>query len=179
MCIFSTDTPWEHLLFIDDMNKKGQIKMGTSDSIINADIILDNGVLSVNLTDNNGHSFSNRFQYNNQYEYTSSYSKNLRKNADFICYDFDGDGSTELLIGLNEGSMGDVGGQFYNNFNYCIAWCIKYDQTVGFTQCNGEMFSKGYSFSINSIIRKLNVAWEDFGDVTGYTLDGYQIIENY
>ncbi len=174
-CIFTTDVPWEHLFFIDDMNKKGQIKLGTNNTVIDADITLNNGELTVNLNDDNGHSFSRQFKYIDSYEYTQSYTKSLRKNADFICYDYDGDGGKELLIGLNEGTMIGDDAEFLNFFNYCIGWCVKYDENNGFKLCDGEMFSKDYSFWINSKINKVNVPWEDFSDVTGYVLEDNQI----
>lgn len=177
-CIFSMQQPWEHILLLEDISKNGKMKIGKNNTIVDADISLNDGMLSVSLDDGKGHKYSNNFSFNNQYEYTKSYTRDLRKNADIICYDFDGDGGTELLIGLNEGAMGTVGKQFYNNFNYCIAWCISYDAKTGFKLCEGDMFSKGYAFWINDDIRKLNVSWEDIGDVTGYFLEDNKIIAN-
>ena len=171
-------SPWEHLIFIDDMNKTGKLKLGKNDTVVDADITLTNGNLSVKLNDRNGNTFNHPFQFNNQYEYEKHYTDNLRKNADIICYDFNGDGATELLIGLNEGAMGALGKQFYNNFNYCIAWCVQYDENKGFQLCDGDMFSKGYAFWVNEEIRKLNIFWEDIGDVTGYLMEDDKIIPN-
>ena len=178
VCIFSMQSPWEHLIFIDDVNKTGKLKLGENDTVVDADITLTDGILDVKLRDDFGHTFHQQFQYQGQYEYTKHYTEDLRKNADIICYDFNGDGATELLVGLSEGAMGALGKQFYNNVNYCIAWCIQYDENKGFTLCDGDMFSKGYSFSVNDAIKKLNVSWEDIGDVTGYLMEGDKIIPN-
>ncbi len=178
VCIFSMQSPWEHLIFIDDVNKTGKLKLGENDTVVDADITLTDGILDVKLRDDFGHTFHQQFQFQGQYEYTKHYTEDLRKNADIICYDFNGDGDTELLVGLSEGAMGALGKQFYNNVNYCIAWCIQYDENKGFTLCDGDMFSKGYSFSVNDAIKKLNVSWEDIGDVTGYLMEGDKIIPN-
>ena len=77
-----------------------------------------------------------------------------------------------MLIGLNEGVMGVSGHYFYNNFNYCIGWCVKYDEDRGFTLCEGDMFSKLYAFNISSINNALTVNWYDNDDVMGYQLEG-------
>jgi len=176
VCIFGMQTPWEHLIFVDDVNKTGKVKIGKNETIIDADITLENGALSVNLDDGNGNVFSHQFRFDSQYEYEKIYTDNLRKNADIICYDFNGDGATELLVGLSEGSMGAVGNQFYNNVNYCIAWAITYDEVSGFTLCQGDMFSRKYAFWINDAVKKVNVTWEDAGDITGYLMEGNKII---
>ncbi len=178
VCVFSMQQAWEHLLFLEDMNKSGKIKLGKNDTVVSANITLTDGELKVTLEDDIGHSYSNKFRFENQYEFEQLYSNALRKNADIICYDFDGDSGDELIIGINEGELGVVGKQIYNNFNYCIAWCIRYDEADGFTLCEGDMFSKEYAFWINDAVRKLNVSWEDFGDVTGYLLEGNRIIPN-
>jgi len=152
------------------MTKKGKLKLGEKQTVIGAEMTLEDGVLSVYLKDAKGRSFSHQFQYGGQYEYEKSYQTNIRKNADIICYDFDSDGGTELIIGLNEGSIGIIEDMFYNNFNYCMAWCIDYDENSGFRLCEGDMFSEGYAFWINDVTNKLNISWEDFGDITGYCL---------
>lgn len=173
VCIFTSNTPMEHLIFIDDVKKTGKLKLGKENTVIDADISLNNGILSVNLNDGKGQTFQKTFQYNSKYTYKESYTTNIRKNADIICYDLDNDGGTELLIGISDGAMGAVGQQFYNNFNYCMAWCIRYDQN-GFTLCEGDAFSEGYSFWIN--VGKLNVSWDDIGDITGYMLEDNKIV---
>ena len=178
-CIFTTDTAYEHLMFLDDINKKGKIKFGKNNTVVDADITLNNGVLTVVLNDNMGNIFSKQFKYEGQYEYSKDYEVGLRKNADIMCCDLDDDGHNELLIGLSEGIAGVEDGISYNNLNYCIAWCIRYDENTGFTLCDGDMFSKGQTFSINSYVQKLNVPWEQFGEVTGYYLEGNKIIETY
>ncbi len=178
VCVFSMQQAWEHLLFLEDMSKSGKIKLGKRDSVVSANITLADGELSVALKDERGHSYSNKFKFENQYEFERFYSNELRKNADIICYDFDGDSGDELIIGINEGELGVAGKQIYNNFNYCIAWCIRYDDENGFTLCEGDMFSKEYAFWINDAVRKLNVSWEDFEDVTGYILEENKIIPN-
>ncbi len=172
--IFTSNTPREHLLFIDDVRKTGRLKLG-NDAIIDADFALQDGRLSVQLQDAAGHSFSRSFQFDGQYTYTKSHTEDLRKNADIICYDFNGDGKEELLIGLNEGVMGAEGGQFYNHFNYCIAWVIQYDADAGFSLCADDMFSKSYAFQLNESTGRINISWEDFGDATGYIMQGNTI----
>ncbi len=176
VCIFGMQTPWEHLIFTDDMTKNGRLKLGKTDTVIDAEFTLHNGALSVHLTDPNGKTFQKQFQYLGQYSYTPNYTDNLRNNADIICYDFNGDGATELLIGLNECSIGAVGEQFYCHANYSIAWCVLYDESTGFQLCNGEMFAMRDTFFVNEAIRKLNVYWEDFSEVTGYLLEGDTVI---
>lgn len=178
VCIFGMQTPWEHLIFTDDMTKTGRLKLGKTDTVIDAEFTLQDGVLSVHLTDPNGKTFQEQFQYYGQYSYTPNYTDSLRNNADIICYDFNGDGATELLIGLNECSIGTVGNQFYCYANYSIAWCVLYDESTGFQLCNGDMFAKRDSFFVNEEIRKLNVYWEDFSEVTGYLLEGDTVIPN-
>lgn len=177
--IFSTDEPWDHLLFIDDVNMKGRIKLGRKNTRVKADIILNDGVLSVHLKDRYGHTFDHDFEYTGGYYYKHSYGTEgdpgFRKNADIICRDLDFDGVPEMLIGLNEGAMGVSGHYFYNNFNYCIGWCVKYDEEMGFTLCEGEMFSEGYSFKISSITNALTVRWYDNDDVMGYEIVGDKI----
>ena len=174
--IFSTNEPWEHLLFIDDVNMTGKIKLGRKNTRVKADITLDDGVLSVNLKDRYGHEFDHDFEYNNKYVYEqlngTEEDPEFRKNADIICRDLDYDDVPEMLIGLNEGVMGVSGHYFYNNFNYCIGWCVKYDEDRGFTLCEGDMFSKLYAFNISSINNALTVNWYDNDDVMGYQLEG-------
>ncbi len=176
VCIFGMQTPWEHLIFTDDMTKTGRLKLGKINTVIDAEFTLQDGELSVHLTDPNGKTFQKQFQYYGQYSYTPNYTDHLRNNADIICYDFNGDGATELLIGLNECSMGAVGEQFYCYANYSIAWCVLYDEHTGFQLCNGDMFAKRDSFFVNEVIRKFNVHWEDFSEVTGYLLEGDTVI---
>ena len=174
--IFSTNEPWEHLLLIDDVNMTGKIKLGRKNTRVKADITLDDGVLSVNLKDRYGHEFDHDFEYNNKYVYEqlngTEEDPEFRKNADIICRDLDYDDVPEMLIGLNEGVMGVSGHYFYNNFNYCIGWCVKYDEDRGFTLCEGDMFSKLYAFNISSINNALTVNWYDNDDVMGYQLEG-------
>lgn len=177
--IFSTDEPQEHLLFIDDLNMQGKIKLGEKNTLVNADITLNNGELSVSLADKYGSTFDYKFKYKNQYIYNQYYSGNLRKNADIICRDLDYDSVPELLIGLNEGLMGVTNDQFYNPFNYCIGWCVKYDESSGFTLCEGDMFSKGQAFTLTRYTNQITVPWEDIGDITGYELKDDALIPFY
>jgi len=174
VCIFNVDSPWEHLLFLEDMNKKGKIKLGEN-AIINADITLNKGVLSVNLNDGKGNYFIHDFYYNNRYEYDRSYTDNIRVNADVICFDLDFDGKDEILIGVNESVTGTQNEQIYSFSNYSMAWCVDYDSSEGFTLSEGDMFSKGRPFDVNTALHKLNIAWEDMGDVTGYRLENNKI----
>lgn len=178
-CIFSTDEPYYHILFLDDINKKGKIKFGKNESVTEADITLRDGTLSVMLNDEKGNKFSHNFKFNNSYSYKNELGDDLRKNADIICYDLDDDGAKELLVGINECFIYPSDGILYIRFNYCIAWCIKYDESTGFILCGGDMFSKERPFSINSYVQKLNVMWEEFGDVTGYFLEGNKIVKTF
>lgn len=178
VAIFSMYKPWDHLLFLEDGNKKGKIKLGKNNTLVNADITLSDGKLKVYLNDNYGHDFTGEFAYNGQYDY-SLFNPPDRKNADIICCDMDYDDVPELLIGLNEGCIGVIEHQFYNNFNYCIAWCIKYDEETGFYLCEGDMFSKEYSFYMTAYTKKFNVEWYDPGDITGYALKDNKLVPVY
>lgn len=164
--VFLTDTPYTHVLFLEDINKTGKIKFGENETVVNADITLNAGILFAKLTDEKGNSFSHQFGYREEYD------DNMRINADIICYDLDGDGDTELLIGLNESEIGSV----YNGVNYCVAWCIRYDENTGFILCDGDMISRGAPFSITQHGTGLDVRWENVGDVFGYYLDGNKIL---
>ena len=160
------------------VNKKGKIRLGKNNTLVDADITLDDGKLTVYLNDNMGHEFFREFEYTGQYEYSGSNPPD-RKNADFVCCDMDYDGVNELMIGLNEGCIGVIEHQFYNNFNYCIGWCVKYDENVGFTLCEGEMFSKDYSFYMTRYAKKFNVYWDDMGEITGYMVEDGKVIPVY
>lgn len=178
VAVFSMYKEWNHLLFLEDGNKQGKIKLG-SGSLVDADITLNNGKLTVKLTDNKGNSFEEEFSYNGQYSYVDNYPAN-RKNADMICCDWDNDGEYELLLGLNDGAIGVMENQFYNYFNYCIAWCVKYSEEKGFTLCEGDMFSKGGSFYMTEYTDRFNVStWFDIGDITGYYLDEDKIMPSH
>lgn len=174
--IFSTDEPWEHLLFIDDVTQKGKIRLGKKNTLVDAYITLNDGILDVRLDDGNGNSFKRKFEFENQYSYNKDYTTELRKNADIICRDLDYDDVPEILIGLNEGAMSVVGHQFYNYFNYCIGWCMKYDEENGFMLCEGDMFSKGQAFTLTKYTDTITVPWEDFDDIMGYELRGSEIM---
>lgn len=169
--VFNTDEPYEHLIFVEDMNKKGKIKFGKSNSYINADVTLNNGVLSISLDDGKGHTFNESFMYDGVSEYIKFDGGNLRKNADIICHDFDWDGYTELLFGVNECNV-----NVYNKYveqvsNYSVAWCIRYDEERGFVLCDGEMFNKYGAFMINSRFNSaLHLTWQYPGDIMYYDL---------
>ncbi len=176
--IFSMYKEWKRLLFLEDGNKHGKIKLGKG-SLIDADITLNKGTLIVKLSDKSGNSFEEDFSYTGQYSYVDNYPAN-RKNADIICCDWDNDGEYELLLGLNDGAIGVMDNQFYNYFNYCIAWCVKYSEEKGFTLCEGDMFSKGGSFSMAEYTDKFNVSTRfDIGNIKGYYLEGNKIMPSY
>ena len=169
--IFNTDDPYEHLIFVEDMNKKGKIKFGKSNSYVDADITLNNGVLSVSLDDGKGHTFNDSFMYDGTSGYVKFDDGNLRKNADIICHDFDWDGYTELLFGVNECNV-----NVYNKYveqvsNYSVAWCIRYDEERGFVLCKGKMFNRYGAFTINSRFNSaLHLTWQYPGDIMYYDL---------
>lgn len=169
ICVFSVSEPWEHLIFADDINKKGKIKLGKDKSFITADISLHSGVLSVNLSDEHGNEFNHEFKIDADTDESAI-------NADLICYDFNCDGTGELLIGLSSGATGVIEKNFYNNIDYCLGWCVCYDKASGFTLCSEKMSSQGYAFWLNTDISKINVSWEDIGDITGYVMGKNQII---
>ncbi len=176
---FSTDLPYEHILFVEDMNKKGKIKFGKENAVVNADITLSNGVLNLSLDDGKGHKLKNAFKYNGSSAYEKNYTSNLRKNADIICHDFDGDGYKELIVGVNECSVSKFNNYIQQNTNYCVAWCIRYDKERGFVLCNGEMFNKYGKFSIFSGYNtSLHMQWQEDGDVMYYDLEGDRIVAN-
>lgn len=173
--IFSVDQDWEHIMFCEDMTKEGRIKLGRENTKVNAKITLNNGILNVSLNDGKGNDFNKNFKFDGQYTYKKSYDEDLRHNADIICRDLDGDGIMELLVGVNEVAIGVMFEQFYANFNYCMAWCIRYDENSGFILCNGDMFSEGAQFSLNKYANKVNIRWNDMNDITGYALLGNDI----
>lgn len=170
VAIFFIDQEWEHLLFLDDMTKTGKIKLGEKETAVNAEMTLDDGALSVKLKDKKGNDFEHTFKYGRNTR--DGREGEWRRNADIICRDLDNDNIPELLIGLNDGIIGTIGKQVYNDFDYCVAWCIKYNEKDGFTLCDGVMFTEKYAFYLNSQVSKVNVNWENFGDITGYILDG-------
>ncbi len=178
VAIFSMYEEWNHLLFLDDVNKTGKIRLGKNNTLVDANITLSDGKLTVYLNDNMGHEFFKEFEYMGQYDYSGTYPPD-RKNADFVCCDMDYDNVNELMIGLNEGCIGVIEHQFYNNFNYCIGWCVKYDESTGFTLCEGEMFSKDYAFYMTRYAKKFNVEWYNWGDITGYALENGEIVPVY
>ncbi len=169
--IFNTDEPYEHLIFVEDMNKKGKIKFGKSNSHVNADITLNNGVLSISLDDGKGHTFNNSFMYDGTSEYIKFDGVNLRKNADIICHDFDSDGYTELLFGINECNVNVYNKHVDQVSNYAVAWCIRYDEERGFVLCDGQMFNRYGAFMINSRFNSaLHLSWQYPGDIMYYDL---------
>lgn len=172
VCIFSMPEAWEHLLLLDDMHKSGRLKLGKNETVISADFALRDGQLEVHLDDGSGNVFQQSFAYSGVQRAKQESEADYRKNADIVCYDFDGDGGTELLLGINSGSIGTVEDVFYTQFDYCSAWCVRYDAAYGFVLCDGEMFSENYAFWVNEHLRKLNVTWEDIGEPTGYGLEG-------
>ncbi len=180
--IFSVDELWAHLAFIEDSKSSGIIYMGKEkQSDVSADVELKDGVLSVNLTDNYGHSFSRDFSYNPDNEYTLSYTSDRRQNAELICRDLDGDFIEELLIGVNDCSFKMDNNKVLCYFNYSQAWCIKYDEARGFTLCEGEMFSNNSKFAfIENDLRVHLPAYSINEDGRcGYKLEGTKIVPFY
>ena len=173
-CIFNTDEPYEHLLFIDDVRLGGKIKLGKKDTLVNADIALKDGILSVKLKDKRGREFSNEFK--NHYPFAKSYTMNLRTNADIICRDLDNDSIPELLIALSECSMNNSSNRINCLPNYCIGWCIKYSEDTGFTLCSGDMFTAGGSFCI---MKGSSAVKADDYDFKTYRLDGNLLYDEF
>ncbi len=174
--IFSTDVPWEHLLFLDDVNMNGRIKLGEKDTLVKADITLDDGELTVELNDRRGNSFEHTFKFENQYRYTKRYTDDLRKNADIVRSDLDSDNVPELLIGLNEAAVRSSDTFFFCGSNYAVAWVVKYDEESGFTLCDGDMFAKRGDFYLTDNAHEISVYWEFLGDPFGYVLEGNRIV---
>jgi len=178
-CIFTTYDHYYHLFFIEDINKKGRIRFGKTNSLIDADVTLSNGTLDVTLSDGLGNTFSKQFKYDGQYAYNRLYEGDLRKNADIICHDFDNDGYKELLIALNESAFFAGEDSVYGYSNYCIGWCIRYDEDEGFILCEGDMFSEEYPFWIYSGSHTISLTWIETRNSSGYGLEGNKIIEAY
>lgn len=174
--IYDTDYPWEHLVFTEDINKKGRIRLGKDNTMVSADITLENGELQINLDDGKGKGFKKIFRIEKGYEKEKDFPT-TRKNADIICRDLNYDNIPELIIGLSDGAMIIEDRYVFNNLNYSVAWCIMYDEEKGFKLCEGEMFSKGGRFTI--IGDGFNVMWDNFGEVAGYELDENENIKEY
>lgn len=155
--IFTVQELWAHLNIIEDTKSSGIIYMGKGKGTdVYADLELKNGVLSLNLSDDYGHSFSRDFSYNPENSYTLTYPDNRRINAELTCRDLDGDLIEELLIGIADCSFNMANNKVFCYFNYSQGWILKYDESRGFTLCDGEMFSDNGKF----------VIWKD-----GFTVD--------
>ena len=180
--IFSVEELWSHLLFIEDAKRSGIIYMGKGkETNVNADIELKDGVLSVNLNDSYGHSFSKDFSYNPDNAYSLTYTDNRRQNAELICRDLDGDFIEELLIGVNDCSFKMADNKVFCYFNYSQAWCLKYDESRGFTLCEGEMFADNGKFVFLSDDLRVHLpvyAITEDGK-SGYQLKGNKIVPFY
>ena len=149
LTIFGVDSASSHLLFLEDATRSGKIALGESNkTMIDAEISLYNGVLTVSLSDPYGHTFSGEFKYDPYYKYELVYNTDRRQNADIICWDIDHDGLEELLIGVDDGLFRIENNRILAYKNYCQGWCIKYNEGRGFTLCKGDMFSEGSKFWI-------------------------------
>ena len=180
--IFSVEELWAHLMFIEDTKSSGIIYLGKGkETNVNAEIELKNGVLSVNLNDGYGHSFSRDFSYNPDNAYTLTYTDNRRQNAELICRDLDGDYIEELLIGVNDCSFKMADNKVFCYFNYSQAWCLKYDESRGFTLCEGEMFADNgkFAFLADDLNVYLPVYTITEDGRRGYQLKGNQIVPFY
>lgn len=177
ICTFATDTPYEHLVFAEDIQKSGTILFGKNETPVKADISLDDGVLNVSLDDGKGNNFNHSFKYEDNHQYTDYNSDNMRKNADLMRYDFDNDGYNELLVGINESAVSVRGTYLDSFFNYSVGWCIRYDEQNGFTLCQGDMFSPNSFFSIYSYNDGVVSAhWITADDPVGYCLKDNMLI---
>ena len=148
---------------------------------VKADIELKNGVFSVNLKDSYGHTFSKDFSYNPDNTYTLTYTEDRRQNAELICRDLDGDFIEELLIGVNDCSFKMADNKVFCYFNYSQAWCLKYDESRGFTLCDGEMFSNNGKLAfLTNDLRVHLPAYSIIDDGRcGYELKGTKIVPFY
>ena len=180
--IFAVDDVWAHLSFIEDIEKSGTIYMGKGkDTKIEAKIKLEEGVVYLDLKDPYGHSFKGDFSYDSDIPFTLTYTEDRRQNAEFICRDLDGDFVEELLIGVNDCSFKIADGKVFCYFNYSQAWCLKYDESRGFTLCNGEMFSDNGKFAFVTDDLRVHLPAYSFSDdgICGYVLKGTNIIPFY
>lgn len=180
--IFSVEELWSHLLFIEDAKRSGIIYMGKGkETNVNADIELKDGVLSVNLNDSYGHSFSKNFSYNPDNAYSLTYTDNRRQNAELICRDLDDDFIEELLIGVNDCSFTMADNKVFCYFNYSQAWCLKYDESRGFTLCDGEMFADNGKFVFLSDDLRVHLPVYTITEdgKSGYQLKGNKIVPFY
>lgn len=173
VCVFTFDNPHEHIFLLEDTTKTGKIRFGENGSVSDAVITLDNGKLSIHLDDGRGNTFSREF-YMEDIRHTDSDELTWRRNADIICYDMDDDGADELFIGMNSGFIGTDGG-FYNIFENCNAWCIRYDNR-GFTLCDGVAVSTTGNFHTFQRVSRLNISWDEIGEITGYDLEGDALV---
>ena|GEM_PF-6799321 len=177
--IFGVDALIHHLTILEDIETWGKIALGRrSQTEVDANIELNNGVLTVSLSDPYGHSFEKQFEYTNNHEDEVLYAENRRQNADMICWDMDGDQVEELLIGINDASFTVDEGRILSYMNYAQAWCIKYNEASGFTLCDNDMFSAGSKFALlEGDLRVYLSAWSASADpVMGYTLKGNTIV---
>ncbi|MBR2476765.1 MAG: serine/threonine protein kinase [Clostridia bacterium] len=172
--IFTFDEPHEHIFILEDTTKSGRIRFGENAAVADARFTLDNGTLSLHLDDGKGHTFSHSF-YMEDIRHTDSDGFIWRRNADIICYDMDDDGADELFIGMNSGFIGTDNG-FYNIFENCRAWCIRYDEARGFTLCDGVAVSNTGNFHTFQRVSRLNISWNEIGEITGYDLEGDALI---
>ena len=168
--------------FVEDMKKSGKIFMGKkSNTEINAELELKDGVFSVSLSDPYGNTFAHDFEYTTVHSYRTLYTKNRRVNAEIICKDMDGDHINELLIGICDCSFTAEDKKMFVYFNYSQGWCLKYNEARGFVLCDCDMFSANSKFSMfNDQPRIYLPSWAAKpDDRRGYKLDGDTVVPFY
>lgn len=177
--IFSGEEIWQYIPFMEDMKTSGTILLGKNHSTpVKANADLKNGIFSISLKDELGHSFSKDFYFDGNHTFNIIYPNNRRINAEMVCRDLDGDGIEELLIGLCDCSMIVTQTSIYQYFNYSIGWVLKYDEARGFILCEGDMFSENSKliFIENDLRVHLPYAAANTEDKDGYKLDGNRIV---
>lgn len=180
--IFSGEGVWYYLSFMEDKRNSGIILLGKNHATeIGADLELKNGVFSVSLKDEIGHSFYKDFYYNNEnneHNFEVVYPDNRRINAEMMCHDMDGDGVEELLIGICDCALITTKTSIYQYFNYSLGWVLKYDELRGFMLCEGDMFSEGSKLILveNDLRIFLPYAAKNTDDKDGYELKENKVI---
>ncbi|MBQ4528591.1 MAG: serine/threonine protein kinase [Clostridia bacterium] len=176
--IFSGKGRWHLLSLMSDTSVKATVLMGKNHSTpVEAEMHLYDGVFTLNLNDEFGHSFNHDFYYDNNHPFEVIYPQNRRINSELTCRDLDGDGVEELLVGIGDCSFNVKDKTLYPYFNYCLGWIVRYDEARGFILCEGDMFSQNSKFVFVDGDVRIHLAKNAVNTETtyGYELKGNKI----